>query len=333
MSRYIVPFGTVVEDTTVRVLDRSSRRSAKPGCRITSDWGGGPVNAGTAGAGYGGQMAPLLLAGPDERGQRAGAELGTRFVKVLVLPCLSQTRQTVIVDDRCYTVRPGVVADPLSPQVQRLLRDAAYTIVAPLAAADAALAARVLALAPRSIWQPSGEQLQDRDGTLRLMRRASITVMNDQEARLLTGAADPVAAIERLRRGGLSTAVVITDRWGAIAWRPNTWEYAAAVAVPRVERVVGAGDCFTGVLAVALAAGRSFQESLQLGQAAAARHVSGAAPLGSLDALAAWSQTVDRVSPADRSPKAAWKRRLASLAATAASLAGLIQAAGVVAGR
>jgi len=94
-----------------------------------------------------------------------------------------------------------------------------------------------------------------------LLRLVDVLVPNGREAEILTGKAEPVLAARILRERGCRSVVVTLGARGALVC-DQTGE--RAVAAPRVKPIdtVGAGDCFTGWLAVGLA------EGLTLGQAA-----------------------------------------------------------------
>jgi sugar/nucleoside kinase (ribokinase family) len=163
-----------------------------------------------------------------------------------------------------------------------------------MAAEDYPFVDDLLRIAPRSILLLSDGQLCQRELALRLILGATITVLNGDEARTLTGADDPKDAIGALREDGC-TGIVVTTHQGVEAFLDGQQESISALDLGVPVQTVGAGDCFTGVMIAAWSAGHSIREGLELGQAAAARHVAGLAPLPSLNDLANWSVGQPRV--------------------------------------
>lgn len=109
-----------------------------------------------------------------------------------------------------------------------------------------------------------------------IMPHADIVVLNETELAFYLGhdLPDDTGAIARAAKGLICRAgqriVVTLGAAGVVATDADG--HVVSVAAPRVAVVdtVGAGDCFCGVLAAALAQGQAFDAALRLGVAAAA---------------------------------------------------------------
>lgn len=105
-----------------------------------------------------------------------------------------------------------------------------------------------------------------------LLSHVDLLVPNEPEARALTGQAAAEAAVSALLR--LVPAVVITLGAGGCTYGDRS---GARIRVPapsvRAENTTGAGDTFTGALAVALAEGAPVAAALRWAAAAAALSV------------------------------------------------------------
>jgi ribokinase len=100
----------------------------------------------------------------------------------------------------------------------------------------------------------------------------NVAVVNEIESRILGGSADPEAAARHLMKWGAGAVVVTLGPGGALVVAPDS---SSAVPAPMVEAVdtAGAGDVFCGVLAAALATGRSYMEGVPHAVAAASLSV------------------------------------------------------------
>jgi hypothetical protein len=275
---------------------------------------------------YDAKVTPFFLVGNDPVGEEAVKDLGFEFPQGQFERCLRQTRRTIIVDDLLATTRPCLDTQELSSALRAALSDSCVAIVGPLTAEDYQFTRIALTTSKFSIWMPSSDQLINVGDALETMNLASLNVMNMGEARKLTSRNRPDEAIRFCRERGVHTGIVVTDHSGAVGWWGGSWRTAPAIKVNAVRREVGAGDCFTAVLAASLAAGCTGDESLELGQAAAGRHVMNLSPLGNLNALSAWAKTQERVSPANRLRNSAvikWPRIAAAAAMCTTACAAL----------
>ncbi|MES2462439.1 MAG: ribokinase [Armatimonadota bacterium] len=119
----------------------------------------------------------------------------------------------------------------------------------------------------------------------RLLASISVLTPNETEARQIAGMgsanddADLETVAAELLGSGIDAAVITLGSAGALIVTPDGIEQAMAFPVKAVD-TVGAGDCFTGALAVELASGKSLREAVRFASAAAALKVtrSGAQP-------------------------------------------------------
>ncbi len=150
--------------------------------------------------------------------------------------------------------RGGIVREV--PDVPAALRDPEILF---LGSTDPAVQGRVLRAAGtpgRVVLDSLPHWIRDRRAELdALLPRVDVLLANEEEVRMLGGAADEAAAAEAVRALGPSWVIVKRGAGGACAWGP---EGAVEVEAVRVERVVdptGAGDAFAGGLVASLAGG------------------------------------------------------------------------------
>jgi fructokinase len=106
------------------------------------------------------------------------------------------------------------------------------------------------------------DQSEMRDRTLELLDGAFLAKMNQHEAAILTGEADPIAAAEALRKT-VAKNVIVTSGDGGAVLRGEGGLKREVSAVPVVVRnTAGAGDAVTGVLLARLAASDAYAPSL-----------------------------------------------------------------------
>ena len=126
-----------------------------------------------------------------------------------------------------------------------------------------------------------------------ILAATDILVVNEGEARALAldmgidlaagsfGKEALAQLAERLSVEGIDTLIVTLGARGVLGWHAGAVSFQPAWAVEAVD-AIGAGDAFTGGLAVALAEGRGLDEALRWGAGAGAMV---AARLGLLEAL------------------------------------------------
>ncbi|MDA1052980.1 MAG: carbohydrate kinase family protein [Planctomycetota bacterium] len=287
--------GTVTSDLFIEP-ETMNNATTKATCAIHERLGGAPVGVSRAIAACGGRVAPHFLIGDDKLGEQVVDELGDEFRAAQFHRCLPATRRSVVIGERVYTTRPTLRSQVLPPALHQALASSELAIIGPLSATDEPFTAAALPAARTTIWMPSAQQLGDRDSAVRMMGLATVTIMNDQEASLLTGCDDPIDAICLCRDWTAGAKMIVTSRTGVLAWWGDTWLSAPALQVASPVRTIGAGDFFAGVFASTWLAGHAAEEAMQCGQMAAGRHVLGLVPLKSVKALQGWSAGQLKVS-------------------------------------
>jgi ribokinase len=125
-----------------------------------------------------------------------------------------------------------------------------------------------------------------------LLALTDLLTPNESELRSLDGGADDLfleqSAESLLQRHGLKQLVVTRGAAGCSLFRPGlpAW-HCSGHAMPTLVDSIGAGDCFNGALAAALARGEALETALRWANAAAAWSVTGAGALGGLPDRAA----------------------------------------------
>jgi ribokinase len=109
-----------------------------------------------------------------------------------------------------------------------------------------------------------------------LLAKVSILTPNETEARQIAGVAndedDITATATALLDSGIDVAVITLGSAGSLIVTPDGIEESPAFPVKAID-TVGAGDCFTGALAVELASGKSLRDAVRFASAAAALKV------------------------------------------------------------
>jgi sugar/nucleoside kinase (ribokinase family) len=92
-----------------------------------------------------------------------------------------------------------------------------------------------------------------RAALLEVLRRVDVVLLNDSEARLLTGERSLLAAAAAVRRLGPDRVVIKKGEHGALFFGRDTRLAVPAVLLPEVVDPTGAGDCFAGGFVASLA--------------------------------------------------------------------------------
>jgi sugar/nucleoside kinase (ribokinase family) len=100
-------------------------------------------------------------------------------------------------------------------------------------------------------------------------------ILNDREARGMTGVGDTDGAAAHLARLG-ATVVVTCGRSGALATEPHGRVVRVEAPIVEVDDPTGAGDLFTAAYVWADLAGRSLEDRLALASAYASLSLAGA---------------------------------------------------------
>ncbi len=108
----------------------------------------------------------------------------------------------------------------------------------------------------------------DPEAVRSVIARAHILLVNDEEAQMLTGVADPVDAAGRILQMGPEAVVIKKGAHGAAALGPWGWLLFPAFPVERAEDPTGAGDSFAGGL-VGYLAGKDWHDRDRFAEAMA----------------------------------------------------------------
>ena len=140
----------------------------------------------------------------------------------------------------------GVFAD-FQPLVPERYRDSAYVFLANI---DPRLQASVLEQlhAPGVVGCDTMNHwiAESRPDLERLLERVGILVINDEEARLLSGERNVVRAARRVLQMGPKTLLVKRGEYGVIQFSANSIFAVPAFPLEEVFDPTGAGDCFAG---------------------------------------------------------------------------------------
>lgn len=184
---------------------------------------------------------------------------------------------------------------------------------------DPAAAGRILARAKRegrhtvldTGWDPDGWRPATVAGVRAALRHVDLFLPNLDEAAVITGERDPLAAARALQQDGPSLVVVKCGADGSIA---VDGEHVASTRATKVDVVdaVGAGDAFDAAFLFAHLSGWALEPALAFGSAAAGIHVSRASDRHATpaEAHAAAQQLgvtlpplAPRATPAPRAPR------------------------------
>ncbi|MFC4511510.1 MULTISPECIES: ribokinase [Streptomyces] len=266
----VLVIGSANADLTVRVDRRPNPGETVPGTDLVESAGGKGANQAAAAARLGARTALLARVGDDPFGQlllEAQHAAGTELRHVLVEKGARTGTAMIVVGpdgDNTIVVSPGANAR-LSPADVRAAREvvAASAVVSlqleiSLETVRAAVKTATESGA-RIVLNPSPTpKTLDTD----LLTAANPLVVNEHEAELLSGLPDgtPTDQAKALRERGARSVVITLGGEGALVL-----EAAEPIRIPGVPVEVidttGAGDAFTGALALRLARGATLEEA------------------------------------------------------------------------
>jgi ribokinase len=264
----IVVVGSANLDLVVRTDRLPGVGETVTGSTFGTGLGGKGLNQAVAAARLGGQVSLLCAVGDDDAGRQVRNFLAQAGVAVGGVREVSEPTGTahITVDaggDNTIVVVPGANGALASIADEERSVISAATIVLsvleiPLSRVIAAFTA-ARAGGARTLLTPAPVQALPDD----LLRVTDVLVLNGGEAQAL--GADTTDAIGN---------VVVTAGADGCDWRGPDGAIRH-LSAPEVEVVdtTGAGDCFTGALALALAEGRSMPDALAFATAAAAESV------------------------------------------------------------
>jgi len=108
---------------------------------------------------------------------------------------------------------------------------------------DQAESPRFVALDTMNLWIDN-----KRDRVLELMRRVNLTLINEEEARLMTGESQLPRAVRALHDMGVEKLIIKKGEHGAIYCSPEERFYCPAFLQENLVDPTGAGDAFAGGL-------------------------------------------------------------------------------------
>jgi sugar/nucleoside kinase (ribokinase family) len=147
----------------------------------------------------------------------------------------------------------GVFAD-FQPVIPAGWRDSEYVFLANIhpslqAEVLAAVAApRLVVLDTMNLWIETTRAV-----LLEVLRRVDVVLLNESEARLLTGERSLLAAADAIRRLGPERVVIKKGEHGALLFGRDSRLAVPAVLLPEVVDPTGAGDSFAGGFLASLA--------------------------------------------------------------------------------
>jgi sugar/nucleoside kinase (ribokinase family) len=124
-----------------------------------------------------------------------------------------------------------------------------------------------------SDWDPGGWTRESREEVAQILPLVDVFLPSEEEARGITGLADPVAAAQALQQISGRWVVAKLGAHGCVAFGPEE-EHRVHAPLVQVSDTTGAGDSFNGGLLYALASGAEWSEALRLATRVASTVVS-----------------------------------------------------------
>jgi ribokinase len=269
--------------------------SSAPG---TIGFGGKGGNQAAAAAAFGAEVAMIGRIGDDDVGQRIRGDLAERGIDVSgvrITPGMRSGGATIAVNpagENLILVDPGANGQLSPADLDPDVLDRAAAVLLQLEIPAQTVSAAVSMASAPVVLNPAPAIPLSAD----LLARVNVLVPNQTELALLAGAllagapppaAPPAglaatAALARKLPGDLDVVVTLGASGALVV--PGRGGPVTHIDAPKVAAVdaTGAGDCFCGTLAVALADGASLEEAARISVAAAALSVTVAGARGLL---------------------------------------------------
>lgn len=256
---------------------------------FSSGHGGKGSNQAVAAARLGAEVALLTAVGADAFGNAAAELWREEGVRATLRTTQAATMVGVILvepsGENRIVIAPGALAELCPEDVDAFEEEiAAADILVTGFEIPVPAARRALELARRhgvrTLLNPAPAVQLDTE----LWDLADVLTPNQSEAAVLTGepVATPQACADAIRARFGGTTVVTLGGEGCLLDTPEGRTRVAPVRPVRVVDTTGAGDAFTGALAVALARGDSLPEAVRFASAAGAHAVATAEVIPSL---------------------------------------------------
>lgn len=216
--------------------------------------------------------AVQFFTGTDPAAAFAHALAMEEFPTARTCPALVRSRLSILDGDQVLTVRSSLKPNANLDAVLKIAHAAELFVVPPFTSADESQVRSLLTAARRNLLLQSKDQLSDRATTYARMQFATVSIMNDAEARLLTGESDIVEALQQIA-ASVRRTVIVTFETGVLAGSLGVWTWQPGFVPHAVKQTIGAGDTFSAAFAVPFSQGETLEASLTFGLIAAARYV------------------------------------------------------------
>jgi len=298
----VICSGNIVFDILVRPVDHLQWGTTMWVDAISQSLGGNGANTSYALARLGVPVRLLGMTGADPFGAQLlatleGVGVNTRWIARSGKPTATTVALVNSAGERVFLHRPGVSVDVLAEPVCFTAELAAgfshYHLAnvyglpgVRLNAAESLAAARRAGLTTSldTGWDASGGWL---DILGPCLPHTGIMFVNQDEARMLTGEADPAAAAARLRQLGARDVVMKFGENGCAVYTGADCLRVPAFAVEAVD-TTGAGDCFAGGFLAALHYGADLADAARFASAVGALSVG---RLGAVAGLLSYQET------------------------------------------
>jgi ribokinase len=298
--------GSLNEDVLVRVDRLPGRGETVVGGEVVLAPGGKGANQAAAAARLGPDVAMVGRVGDDDAGRRQLAALrdaGVDVAGVRTTPGVPTGTATIPVEEgsgeNLIVVVPGANGRVAPEDVEVPAVRAADVVLLQLEVPVDAVRSAAAAAGGTVVLTPAPPRPLPRD----LLDRVDVLVPNEHELTALAGEParerEPAELAALARAVSRRTVVVTVGARGALLV-PDDGSPALLQAPPPVAPVdtTGAGDCFSGALGQALAAGRSLADAVRWAVTAAALSTTGPGARGALPDAAA----VEAVLPGTPAP-------------------------------
>ncbi|HEY3743842.1 MAG TPA: carbohydrate kinase family protein [Bryobacteraceae bacterium] len=309
----ILVSGNLVHDIVVRPASEIRFGGTIWVDRIEQHMGGNGASTSYAAALLGAPVRLIGMIGDDDFGLQIRTRLASAGVDVSLLATNVEhgTASSVVIvrEDgaRAFLHKPGVSSVAFAPPFSITQASAAgcshYHLANPYSLPHVRpIAGRLLREAKElglttsldTAWDSRGEWMQVLEPCL---AHLDLLFVNEEEARLLTGADDPESAARHFLNAGAGSVVIKLGARGAVVFGKDRLDVPAHVV--DAADTTGAGDCFAGALLAGLYHGYPPRRAMQLANAAGALSVS---RVGATSGLLPLAETLDWAASSSPTP-------------------------------